>query len=407
VAVGGVVQLHRTFFYFVSSIMAATWSSGVSQHLSSRQSLFSSSTTTTTAMPSSQFQTARNSLTLSNNPSEPPSPSIGNRDQPSQPDTTTTATTVTTTTTTAATATAAIQEVHIIQLRTDTVQLEPGSVNTFVHKPSHSLATSSSSPTIAPEAHAGPPPPSPPASIDREDEGESSVPSTPSRMPPSTSRLEQAIVTFDGSVTQRQSPSPIRRAMSAHAASPSVERTGSDTKLPIPTPSLLRTRDNSSTSSFDAHTPVTATAVAAPSSSSSHDCAPAHGYLQPPPPPSIFRERPPRRNTTGSSPRIQTQHAKHGSQPFTFYEEGDVGGGSSSELAPDIQIHAAQIRRERQERQSKRAKAQEAEAALTRPREEENGQGVGKLIGEGHVNYVLMYNMLTGIRIGVSLLLHP
>jgi hypothetical protein len=26
---------------------------------------------------------------------------------------------------------------------------------------------------------------------------------------------------------------------------------------------------------------------------------------------------------------------------------------------------------------------------------------VGNLIGEGHVNYVLMYNMLTGIRIGV------
>jgi 1-phosphatidylinositol-4-phosphate 5-kinase len=28
---------------------------------------------------------------------------------------------------------------------------------------------------------------------------------------------------------------------------------------------------------------------------------------------------------------------------------------------------------------------------------------VGNLIGEDHVNYVLMYNMLTGIRVGVSL----
>lgn len=27
---------------------------------------------------------------------------------------------------------------------------------------------------------------------------------------------------------------------------------------------------------------------------------------------------------------------------------------------------------------------------------------VGNLIGEGHVNYILMYNMLTGIRIAVS-----
>lgn len=30
---------------------------------------------------------------------------------------------------------------------------------------------------------------------------------------------------------------------------------------------------------------------------------------------------------------------------------------------------------------------------------------VGNLIGEDHVNYVLMYNMLTGIRIGVSFVL--
>jgi 1-phosphatidylinositol-4-phosphate 5-kinase len=53
----------------------------------------------------------------------------------------------------------------------------------------------------------------------------------------------------------------------------------------------------------------------------------------------------------------------------------------------------------------KRAKQQqEAEAALTRPQPKDDGNGVlvGNLIGEDHVNYVLMYNMLTGIRIGVS-----
>lgn len=27
---------------------------------------------------------------------------------------------------------------------------------------------------------------------------------------------------------------------------------------------------------------------------------------------------------------------------------------------------------------------------------------IGKLVGEGHVNYVLMYNMLTGIRVAVG-----
>ena len=37
-------------------------------------------------------------------------------------------------------------------------------------------------------------------------------------------------------------------------------------------------------------------------------------------------------------------------------------------------------------------------------RHEDNSVMVGNLIGEDHVNYVLMYNMLTGIRIGVSAL---
>ncbi|KZT37016.1 SAICAR synthase-like protein [Sistotremastrum suecicum HHB10207 ss-3] len=72
---------------------------------------------------------------------------------------------------------------------------------------------------------------------------------------------------------------------------------------------------------------------------------------------------------------------------------------------------AEQIRRERN---SKRAKAQqEVEDALTRAqsvakgsigtiRDDDERVLIGNLIGEDHVNYVLMYNMLTGIRIGVS-----
>jgi 1-phosphatidylinositol-4-phosphate 5-kinase len=83
-----------------------------------------------------------------------------------------------------------------------------------------------------------------------------------------------------------------------------------------------------------------------------------------------------------------------------------VLGDGGIELASDIEIHAEKIRRERM---SKRAKQQqEAEAALTRavtePVTREGVQDtplVGNLIGEDHVNYVLMYNMLTGIRIGV------
>lgn len=41
-------------------------------------------------------------------------------------------------------------------------------------------------------------------------------------------------------------------------------------------------------------------------------------------------------------------------------------------------------------------------AAAPKEKIEEDKVLVGNLIGEDHVNYVLMYNMLTGIRIGVS-----
>ncbi|KAH9939916.1 SAICAR synthase-like protein [Amylocystis lapponica] len=88
----------------------------------------------------------------------------------------------------------------------------------------------------------------------------------------------------------------------------------------------------------------------------------------------------------------------HGHTPSSYtFEDAAVEG----ELASDIQQQAEQIRRERL---SKRAKAQqEAERALTRTVSVGRDRPlVGNLIGEDHVNYVLMYNMLTGIRIAVS-----
>lgn len=111
------------------------------------------------------------------------------------------------------------------------------------------------------------------------------------------------------------------------------------------------------------------------------------GHLLPSPPVT----RPKRRNTIGSS----TSPMKSATTP--------QGTANESDLADDIQQAADQIRRERM---SKRAKAHaEAERALTRRADPVNGPDnplVGNLIGEDHVNYVLMYNMLTGIRIGVS-----
>ena len=91
-------------------------------------------------------------------------------------------------------------------------------------------------------------------------------------------------------------------------------------------------------------------------------------------------------------------------------------------LDPDILAQTEVIRRERLERRRKKAEAEAGAAAATaapakatpeapiekqdvrkeKEKEEATKVLVGNLIGEDHVNYVLMYNMLTGIRIGVS-----
>ncbi|KAG9026376.1 Phosphatidylinositol-4-phosphate 5-kinase [Tulasnella sp. UAMH 9824] len=134
--------------------------------------------------------------------------------------------------------------------------------------------------------------------------------------------------------------------------------------------------------------------------------------LQPPPP--AGGARPTRRNTTGStanrpSRNLQGAHSHmsvqlSGGVPgygFPAYGAGVPDDGIPGELDTEILKEAEQIRAER------RAKAQqEAEAAMTAP-PAKKGKGasvdedqpvVGKMIEEGHVNYVLMYNMLTGIR---------
>lgn len=77
-------------------------------------------------------------------------------------------------------------------------------------------------------------------------------------------------------------------------------------------------------------------------------------------------------------------------------EDTTLGEGSV-ELANDIELHAERIRRERSKRR------QQLLTAPVTPTPEM--PLVGNLIGEDHVNYVLMYNMLTGIRIGVCLTL--
>lgn len=156
---------------------------------------------------------------------------------------------------------------------------------------------------------------------------------------------------------------------------------------PEPVPRLTRssTETKASMKTILAPTPPTPPPPASVHSKSISHMS-ADGFLQPP---ALTIHRPARRNTTGSTPKIVAP--------------------VPDELESDIQLHAENIRRERM---SKRAKQQqEAEAALTREKEKDSTPDVvlvGNLIGEDHVNYVLMYNMLTGIRIGVcsSLFLH-
>ncbi|KAK7032913.1 phosphatidylinositol phosphate kinase PIPK5 [Favolaschia claudopus] len=231
----------------------------------------------------------------------------------------------------------------------------------------------------------GPPPPSPPASVDLAvDHGEPPILDLAS---PSTS---SGRVIFD-------EPEPLHPNVSSSAASTSssalraesLVRSSTDVKLVFRTPTI----------------PAIPPSESVVDTSLKTTPLPPDSYLAPP------SSRPTRRNTTGSTtwsssglhPLRTSLHSQFGSQPHT-YEAEDLEG----ELASDIQQHADQIRRERM---SKRAKQQqEAEAALTRneraPQRRESTKDdvvlVGNLIGEDHANYVLMYNMLTGIRVGVS-----
>ncbi len=90
-----------------------------------------------------------------------------------------------------------------------------------------------------------------------------------------------------------------------------------------------------------------------------------------------------------------------------------VPGLDGAALDSDILLQSEAIRRERLERRQKRAGAKDnlleggeirRKSEMKEPKKMEEARVlVGNLIGEDHVNYVLMYNMLTGIRIGVSL----
>ena len=161
--------------------------------------------------------------------------------------------------------------------------------------------------------------------------------------------------------------------------------------------------------------------------------------------------RPSRRNTTGSStnPPSKPNRASAGAGssaggvPIAASTSGIGASGSTAgmihdhwdpELDEDMKKQAEQIRRERKRRdleaqEAERIKEEGGPAAGKRDSKgKEKGHArsgsagakstggrsgggksldewrpiVGNVVGEGHVNYVLMYNMLTGIRVAVS-----
>ncbi|CAE6418564.1 unnamed protein product [Rhizoctonia solani] len=108
---------------------------------------------------------------------------------------------------------------------------------------------------------------------------------------------------------------------------------------------------------------------------------------------------PTRRNTTGTlaTPAPKTRKMAHSHSqsggPSLSHTRTRSQTMAGQDLHSDILKEAEQIRRERDSKRAKEDKAKEPEADKVL---------VGNLIGEGHTNYVLMYNMLNGIRVSVS-----
>jgi len=222
-------------------------------------------------------------------------------------------------------------QIHIVEVTRNAVHLHPP-------KPL---------PSIPREDTIGPPPPSPPASV-------------------------------DGSPDNLSSLFPVR--LSKSDPLPKGLEADIDVELDTATINSQRSRDRlhraSTETKFSARVPkVSQTSSYAQTASSSKTQHP-DGLLHPPP-------RPVRRNTTGSARRPHPP-------PSAYVATG--------ELEDDIQIQAEQIRRERKRKQA----AEVAAAAVVEVAQKVDELPlVGNLIGEDHANYVLMYNMLTGIRIAV------
>ncbi|KAI9508584.1 SAICAR synthase-like protein [Russula earlei] len=247
------------------------------------------------------------------------------------------------------------QEVHIIKVTDETVHLQSTSTpSPLVHKVGEPFLRVVTHGEVR-DSSIGPPPPSPPASDGQPDVDQDQGGQSQGDAPPPLPSKSDPISISPRHRSPRMSPS------SSHNSS-----------LPGPGPSTMFRR-------FRGDDSPILTQIAP-----SRRLPPLHadGLLQSSSAPIV---RSPRRNTIGSAPRSPRLGGRAASHITLALDDGEL----SEELVSDMQQQAEQIRRERL---SKRVKQVEEVPPVL----------VGNLIGEGHVNYVLMYNMLTGIRIAVS-----
>ena len=294
-------------------------------------------------------------------------------------------------------------EIHVVKTMGDTTHLESRVTDTFIQTVGHPISKSvptfqSHVPELPLTNTFGPPPPSPPASVEQtslEEEPQPHHGHSPPICEPKMRLSKTEPFGVGAPITFGEPPSIHRDTRKTSAGSsnsrtnmrnPTRQQTLPDSHSRSSTETRLSTltRVQRSDDSYGlGDTPNTTFRASSSKGPASYQSSP-DGRLRPPTP--ISTHRPTRRNTTGSAPR----------PPTTGEDDGE------RELESDIQMQAEAIRRERY---SKKAKAREAEAELTSQKgggEHDNQVLVGNLIGEDHVNYVLMYNMLTGIRIAVS-----
>ncbi|VDC03113.1 unnamed protein product, partial [Peniophora sp. CBMAI 1063] len=248
----------------------------------------------------------------------------------------------------------------------------------------------------------GPPPPSPPAS-----EGHESMP-----IPIPRSASPQPI---DASIPLSTSPEAVGSLLTNPNPSASEKGSAPPPSAWAPARPGHANSDSAASVTFDlpAHPRGSSSSYATSSANPKHSSLNAHPRHASEPDDSPTQPRLGRWNTTGGTHTGTGKEAARdacrdgrgtagaaGAAGRTMSMRslaGDEEDGVPAALADDIQAQADQIRRERH---SKRLRGEGAAGSTSD--EKADKVAVGNVIGEGHANYVLMYNMLTGIRIAVS-----